>query len=354
MSNHLVVFKSISNFISSLNECFGKEQKTLQLYARLISRTTVQHEDAIDKHVNIFRKFLNDNKEEILNKSTEFPQTKITYNDRVYINMSPILKKADSSEKDIIFQHLLNIYSQIDPESNAKKVLRDSMKKNRDADDNGAEENFINNLIENVSKNVDENDDPLKTVNNIMQSGVFTDLLGGMSNGINNGELDLGKLMGTVQTMVTSLSNLESDVNIPKMGGGGGNPQQPDLGNMMSQMMGMMSQMNMQEGVQRVQREIGNEDSRPLKSKLVDIEEVDSESETNKETSDNSNTSSPEKSKRSKKSSKESSNESSSKTSSSPEKSKRSKNSQKKSHSPSTTVNKQQDGIIRESRDILE
>jgi hypothetical protein len=313
MSNHLVVFKSISNFISSLNECFGKDQKTLQLYARLISRTTVAHEEAIDKHIGIFKKFLNANKDAILEKSTEFEVNKISYNDRVYINMSVIFNKAENSEKDVIFQHLLNIYSQIDPESNAKKVLKDSMKKNRDAEDNGAEENFINNLIENVSKNVDENDDPLKTVNNIMQSGVFTDLLGGMSNGINSGELDLGRLMGTVQTMVTSLSNLEGDVNIPKMGGanGGGN-QQPDLGNMMSQMMGMMSQMNMQEamqdGMQNLGKNVEKNQSETLKSKLVEVEEVNDEKLTIEHTStDDSNNSPIKKSSPSKKSSKRSS-----------------------------------------------
>lgn len=249
MSNNLVVFKSISDFISSLNECFGKEQKTLQLYARLISRTTISHQDAIEKHISIVKKFLNENKEQILNKDIKFTTFKFSYNERVYVNLDPIFKKADKSETDVIFAHLLKIFSQVDPESNAKSILRETMKGNKQSGDDKAEENFINNLIENVSKNVNEDDDPLKAVSNIMQSGLLTDLIGGMSNGINNGELDLGRLMGTVQTMVTSLSNAEGDMNIPPMGGmnspGGGNV---DLGNMMNQMVGMMSQMNMQAG----------------------------------------------------------------------------------------------------------
>jgi hypothetical protein len=249
MSNNLVVFKSISDFISSLNECFGKEQKTLQLYARLISRTTISHQDAIEKHISILKKFLNENKEQILNKDIKFTTFKFSYNERVYVNLDPIFKKADKSETDVIFAHLLKIFSQVDPESNAKSILRETMKNNKESGDDKAEENFINNLIENVSKNVNEDDDPLKAVSNIMQSGLLTDLIGGMSNGINNGELDLGRLMGTVQTMVTSLSNAEGDMNIPPMGGmnspDGGNV---DLGNMMNQMVGMMSQMNMQAG----------------------------------------------------------------------------------------------------------
>ena len=249
MSNNLVVFKSISDFISSLNECFGKEQKTLQLYARLISRTTISHQDAIEKHISIVKKFLNENKEQILNKDIKFTTFKFSYNERVYVNLDPIFKKADKSETDVIFAHLLKIFSQVDPESNAKSILRETMKNNKQSGDDKAEENFINNLIENVSKNVNEDDDPLKAVSNIMQSGLLTDLIGGMSNGINNGELDLGRLMGTVQTMVTSLSNAEGDMNIPPMGGmnspDGGNV---DLGNMMNQMVGMMSQMNMQAG----------------------------------------------------------------------------------------------------------
>ena len=38
-----------------------------------------------------------------------------------------------------------------------------------------------------------------------MSSGVFTELISGMNSGIQDGKLDLGKLMGTVQKMCVSI-----------------------------------------------------------------------------------------------------------------------------------------------------
>ena len=277
-NSNLLAFKSISNFVKSLNECFGPNQKTLQLYSRLLEKTTLSHEDAMQKHIDIFKKFCTDNKDGIINKNSKLiTDFKIPFNKRVYINLEPIFATADADEMKTIWQHLLNICSYIDPESNAKNILKESMKTNSNT--GAAEENFINNLIENVSKNVDENpDNPMQSINNIMSSGLFTDLLGGMSNGLESGELDLGKLMGTVQGMISTISQMEGEGGMPmggmpmggmpmggmpmggmggmQMGGmggmggmpGGGGGAPADLGAMMAQMTNMMGNINMEGG----------------------------------------------------------------------------------------------------------
>ena len=56
--NQLVAFKSIANFINDLSDAFGDEFNNLKLYSHLISKTTLSHEKAIDKHVNSFKDFV--------------------------------------------------------------------------------------------------------------------------------------------------------------------------------------------------------------------------------------------------------------------------------------------------------
>ena len=59
----LVTFKAISNFTTSLEEVFGKEERPLKLYVHLISKTTLSHEKAIQKHIEAFRFFCTANRD---------------------------------------------------------------------------------------------------------------------------------------------------------------------------------------------------------------------------------------------------------------------------------------------------
>ena len=282
--NPLVTFKVINDFVNSLNDCFGKDQKTLQLYARLLSKTTISHEEAIEKHINIFKNFVRQNNSGIIEKDfSKFETTKISYNERVYIELNNIFSEAGKDEKNIIYQHLLNICSKVDPESNAKDILRESIRNNKQSGDCQAEENFLNGLIENVSKTIDENDDPAKTISNVMSSGIFTELVGGMTNGIDKGELDLGRLMGTVQGMVSTIAQMD-DTSIPKMGGNGPANNQMDLGNMMMQMTAMMGNMNMAGGGMPGGMPGGSSSgmatkTSPSKKDSLKIEEIDDDEE---------------------------------------------------------------------------
>ena len=70
---------------------------------------------------------------------------------------------------------------------------------------------------------------PMEAVTSIMQSGVFQELVTGMGEGLQNGDLDLSKLMGTVQNMV---GNLNEDPN--------SNNGTNDAMNMMNTMMANM------------------------------------------------------------------------------------------------------------------
>ena len=46
INQQLIIFKAICNFVSDINENFGKFHKSLQLYSRLIEKTSVIHEES--------------------------------------------------------------------------------------------------------------------------------------------------------------------------------------------------------------------------------------------------------------------------------------------------------------------
>lgn len=204
----LVTFKAISTFSSSLEEIFGKRQRPLKLYVRLLTRTTLSHEKAIKKHIEAFREFCTANREALETKDAKkLVKNKIIYSERVYIDMSRIFSAADKETTNIIWEHLLTIAALVDPTGKARQILKESAKKGNSA----TEANFLTDIIGKVEKHVDPEADPMQAVASIMQSGVFADLVGGMGSGLQDGSLDLGKLMGTVQSMVSNLSEGATD-----------------------------------------------------------------------------------------------------------------------------------------------
>jgi hypothetical protein len=255
-NSDLITFKAISSFTNDLAEVFGAKHRPLKLYNHLISKTTFSHEKAIHKHIECFRNFCITNRDGILEKNVNrFAEYKIVYSERVFIDMNNIFKLSQNDKDTVntIFNHLLTISALVDPTGNAKRVLQQNKQET-----NLNESDFLTNIIEKVEKHVDPNANPMEAVSSIMSSGVFTELISSMGNGIQNGTLDLGKLMGSVQGMMTNMTPPPSgetnssapDVNPMSMisnmmgmfgglnGGGGG---QPDLSQMMSSMMSSLN-----------------------------------------------------------------------------------------------------------------
>lgn len=201
----LIIFNSIVNFIKDLNECFGDKLISLQLYNRLLEKTTVSHKEAISKHINLFTEWCGTNKESILNKNyNNFINEKIQYSEKVYLDFDKIFECADKEQQSVIWQHILTICAYTNPEIKAKEILQ------KDNSNNTTEKDFLQNMIEKVEENVGDNDNldnPMQAVASMMSSGIFNELVGGMTSGLQNGELNLSKLMGTVNTMVSNITN---------------------------------------------------------------------------------------------------------------------------------------------------
>lgn len=214
----ILIFKCICNFIRDLNDSFGKDQKSLLLYAHLVEKTGIIHEEPIKKHIQCFYNFVKINSEAILSKNWgAFVAFEIRYSDKVFIDMKEIFEKADSEEKTVIWKHLMTLLAVLDPSSEAKKILQQEKEKKKKQGNGANEEVFLSNIIDKVGSQIDPTaSNPTEMLSNLMTSGVFNELVENMNSGISSGELDLGKMIGSLQSMMGSLGTMVN--NIPSAG----------------------------------------------------------------------------------------------------------------------------------------
>lgn len=218
----LLAFKAIAKFTMELSELFGDKQRSLKLYSRLVSKTTIAHEKPIAKHIDAFRNFCVANREALKEKDEKrLQETDIVYSDKVFIRIPDVLKAADSQTKKVIWEHLLLISALLDPAGKAKDMLAKSETN---------EANFLTDILDKVEGEFDPNASPMEAMSSIMQSGVFTDLITNMNSGLQDGSLDMERLMSTVQKVVTDMSSKSGNVE-------GGNEAMSMINNMMSTMM---------------------------------------------------------------------------------------------------------------------
>jgi hypothetical protein len=225
----VLIFKAITTFINDLHTEFGSKYKSITLYHRLLEKTGIMHTGPILKHIDCFRSFFTANKEMMETQDvSKIVQSQVSYSERVYVDIANIMKSADKECVVIIWQHLLTIWGLIDPTSQAKQTLKEMMK-----NEDNKEANFLNNIIEKVESSIDPSkvsgSNPMEMVSSLMQSGVFNELISGMQGGLEDGSLDMNKLMGSVQGMMTKMS---PDGQIP-----------PEISNMMGMMAPMLANM---------------------------------------------------------------------------------------------------------------
>lgn len=225
----LIVFKAIVTFVNDLNDLYSKDQHSLRLYCHLLNKTTLAHEKAIQKSVDAFTTFCVANRQAILNKNkSKFTENTITYSDNCFINVKKILRNADEDSANTIWKHLLLLSALLDPEARAKEILK------KDASNEG---NFLNKILDKVEKEVDGTTNPMEAISSVLQSGVFNEVIQDMNEGFKSGDLDLGKMMGTMQNIIGSMPT-NSDISNGAPGQGG-----LDMGAMNSMMQNILGQM---------------------------------------------------------------------------------------------------------------
>lgn len=208
---NLLTFKSINTFVNDLSEIFGSDFHSLKLYQRLLHKTGITHDVAINKHIQAFKTFCVDNREAIIHSDiSKLNNTPIEYSARVFIDIKKIITAADDDTKKVIWKHLLTISAFVDPAGRAKEILKNTTSSPTN------ESNFLENIINKVETNVNPNaSNPLEVVNSLMSSGVFNELLTGMNDGLQNGSLDLSKLVGTVEKVCSNIIPPNPDGSAP-------------------------------------------------------------------------------------------------------------------------------------------
>lgn len=199
----LICYKAICSFIQDLNEVFGTKIHQVALYTRLIEKTSITQTKAIFRHITIFREFCQENRDAILEKDiSKFSGKKITYSNKVYIDICKVFNvaKSDKDTEEAIWNHLLTISALLDPTSKAKSILKETSSKK------GKEEEFLNKIIETAEKNIDPNADPADAVKGMLSSGMLTEMMGNLTEGMKSGELDITKLIGVSQSLMSSLT----------------------------------------------------------------------------------------------------------------------------------------------------
>jgi len=240
----LITFRTICNFVNDLAEEYGKRHKPLLLYKRLANHTQISHDKAIKKHISIFTDFCSANREALEGQdSSKLSVKRLVYSERVFIDIDFIFRVADGETAPVIWQHLLTISALTDPLGNARDILKKR--------GGGDETKFITDIITKVQDNINPNATPMEAITNIIKSGVAQDVFGGIKGRLQSGNLDFGKIMGSLKTVVsnyetTAEPNSESAKSLNMVGnflgtisGEGGAP--PDMGALMQMAMGLIA-----------------------------------------------------------------------------------------------------------------
>lgn len=199
----LLIFKAIACFIHDMNESYGEQYKPLLLYSALLEKTGIIHEAPIRKHIKVFQDFVELNEEAIVHRdAARFQSTMIQYSDNVFVDLKVIFEMA-GNDKRSIWQHLLTLTALLCPTSQAKDILT------KDKENQTPEDDFLSSLVDKVGKHIDPSStNPMECMNTLMTSGVFGELMNNMNTGINDGTIDMQRMVGSLQTMIGSISTM--------------------------------------------------------------------------------------------------------------------------------------------------
>lgn len=219
----IFLFKCIVDFIHCLRDLYGENQHSLELYDLLMEKTGIVHEEPIKKHIHLFYEFVRENEEAIIeNSPTLIKQWKIEYSDKVYIDLKPIFEECSEGDIKVLWQHLLTLLAVLIPTSQAKQILKEQKnkkkKKNKKRNTNSEgnnEDDFLSNIMDKVGKHIDPSkaSNPAEMMNGIMSSGLFGELMEDMNKGMSSGDLDISKMMGSLQGMIGNLSTMMDNAN---------------------------------------------------------------------------------------------------------------------------------------------
>lgn len=185
--DNLLVFKIITTIVSKVNDMCGETHLNIQLYNRLLEKTTLTNTNSIDRHISLFRDFCISNSESIIKRDCDkFESDGVNFSDNIYINFKSVFGEGNEEDCDMLWGMLNNL-----------------CKKTRPRD-----KKFLANLMGKIEGSVDVNtNNPMEAITSMMSSGVFSDLVGTMTSGLSNGDITLGSLFGQMNDLAGNLGD---------------------------------------------------------------------------------------------------------------------------------------------------
>ncbi len=210
----LKFFSKALAFISELNKAFSKKYPSIQLYYKLLKKTPIGNTKGIQKQNEYILSYLTENSDGIKEKDIrKLKDTIIQPHPSIFLEITKYLKEADGTTRNIIFSHL-QLLSYI---SNPSEEWKTALQTQSTANDKGKgkENAFLDGFISKIEKQFDgkEFQDPMTAAMSMMQSGLFSEIMQSMSDGVQNGDLDPKALLSTVQSSLTELTGSTMDIN---------------------------------------------------------------------------------------------------------------------------------------------
>lgn len=241
----LKVFTKALAFVSELTRVNNDPQ--INIYYKVMKKTPIGNETAIKKHVNAFSNYIIKNETAILNKSIKDLTTdKIVLNDKVYLE---IAKYFTLTNVDVMFQHLLLLLHLCKPSDNSKQKLVEISNSTSQSKGEAGENKFLSKYIKKMEEEYGDKEftDPMSAAMSMMQSGMITNLIQDISEGVKTGELNPESLLSSVQSSFQDLTGNDissilnnGNINIPN---DSGSSSQIDISSMMNMVSGMMANM---------------------------------------------------------------------------------------------------------------
>ena len=189
-------FSKILAFVNELNRNFGNKHKNLGLYYTFLKeKTPLSNKKAISKQNEVFKKFLENNREAVLNMDIKLlKDDNISFSEKVYINLKQLLKE-NKDAVEVIFKHL-QLISALLLEDN---TMVEALKEDR-------ESKFLDKYVSKIDelfKNTNGVEDPMAAAMNLLQSGALSD----MTKELKDGKLNVGKLISSLQEKMKSTAS---------------------------------------------------------------------------------------------------------------------------------------------------
>jgi len=203
------MFKTICNFVNDLADCFAVNIHSLALYDRLLTKTTMEHKEAVDKNITLFRDFILKNKTTIIDRTPRFSDM-VRYSEKVFLDMNVVINlKMDNDTRDAIWKHLSVLLVMFDPETKSQVIKTSAIGSTLVVDETCEEDQFLNKIISRVSEHVTEVGDPKAGLTDVLSSGLIPELVNDITSRMGNGTFDLGKMIASVEKLAGGAMSLD-------------------------------------------------------------------------------------------------------------------------------------------------